>query len=967
MSGDYSRYGFDPRKDVVSVLLQQGRPLTDRDWNEAAMATARRIQAGSYDTLGQAVYPASTPHAFALSFDAAGNLQIGSGRMYVDGLLVENHGTEPLVWDPALAESRGAPTPYLPSAPSVHGMPYMPNPPTLPRPGAPAIAYLDVWEREVTQYEDAFVLEPALGVDTTTRRQIAWQVKFLPTMPADTTCATDLSKNPAWTALVAPSSGRLSTPPPSQVPGQADPCIIPPASGYTGLENQLYRVEIQTGGVPGAATFKWSRDNASVMARVTQVIDLSHIVVDSVGKDNVLRFSDGDWIEITDNWREFAGLPGDLRRIKVGGGVDDATRVITLDSPIDARLFPTTSGGQLDRSRHTRIRRWDQQGKVLDSTGALYADLGAAGSTGAITVPTGDKTLLLENGVLVTFSVEPADGAFKPGDYWVFVARASDGTVERLSSAPPRGIHHHYAKLAVVTFPNTVQDCRVPWPPARGEFGGCCTVTVSPQQLAGGTTLQSILDQYDKQDQITVCLMPGNYDLAEPLVLGPQHSNLTLEGCHQGVVIQAAPGSEAKFLDGLIVIATNRHGTPSGISLRGLTFSLPLVPFLDAAHRRLAGLSVDILERMGGPKVSTLQELIVSIGVRAVKCSTLAIEDCSFLFNSPGSVKNLFAVGVFASSGCDGLRVSGNRLKNVGKPTKVQIFNEPFQLSVGYLLAPAEVINEHTHVRDDQYHVEAVLERAWLDHACFHDNLFTGLGAALLIEAETGDLAFRDNVVQNCYAGILVIARHTPPDLPDTPSTKPIYQDLLGDPVLQIGSALARGYPLPAAFTDDNAKLVSAEVPLNTLPFRDAPLFNGFNVLLQLLFSLEKAPEGFLGLKLVLRFADNNIQAVLSDTSHNFSGAGLLIWGSGRDPTSKAIVSASYVENNAPPFLPTMTLAELAFFTLSGNHVFNNNDASQTVSLALLGDSEFAITGNIFQGDPNPALLADWLSVNVVL
>ena len=106
------------------------------------MATARRIQAGSYDTLGQAVYPASTPHAFALSFDAAGNLQIGSGRMYVDGLLVENHGTEPLVWDPALAESRGAPTPYLPSAPSVHGMPYMPNPPTLPRPGAPGYAQL---------------------------------------------------------------------------------------------------------------------------------------------------------------------------------------------------------------------------------------------------------------------------------------------------------------------------------------------------------------------------------------------------------------------------------------------------------------------------------------------------------------------------------------------------------------------------------------------------------------------------------------------------------------------------------------------------------------------------------------------------------------------------------------------------------------------------------------------------------
>ena len=126
MSGDYSRYGFDPSKDYSGVLLQQGRPLTDRDWNDETVLSSRRIQAGTFDTLGQAVVPATTPHGFAITFDAGGHLQIGQGRLYVDGLLVENHGTGTATWDPALAETHGAsPTPYTAQI-------YLPNPPALP-------------------------------------------------------------------------------------------------------------------------------------------------------------------------------------------------------------------------------------------------------------------------------------------------------------------------------------------------------------------------------------------------------------------------------------------------------------------------------------------------------------------------------------------------------------------------------------------------------------------------------------------------------------------------------------------------------------------------------------------------------------------------------------------------------------------------------------------------------------------
>ncbi len=481
--------------------------------------------------------PATTPNGFQLTFDSSNALWIGQGRMYVDGLLAENHGTGAQVWDPVLAELKGSqPTPYLPTTSGL-AAPYMPNPPALPASGHTAVAYLDVWEREVTQFEDSSLLESALGVDTTTRRQTAWQVRFIDNLAASTTCATP-------TTFTAASGGRLTSAP-ATIPGQTNPCLIPPASGYTGLENQLYRVEIHAGGAPGVATFKWSRDNASVCARVLQMIDPSHIVVDSVGRDDILRFSDGDWLEITDDWREFSGQAGELHQIVIGGGVDDATRIITLSTPITAGVFPADSLGNMTASRHTRIRRWDQGGKVLDQNGNVLVDLGAAGSTGAITTPASNSvSVLLENGIVVSFSLDASGVPFGVGDYWVFAARASDGTVEQLSAAPPRGPHHHYAKLGVVTFPNTVTDCRVIWPPANSGNDCCCTACVTPTTHANGTyTLQKAADDVSATGG-TVCLAPGAYNLTAPVTI-KAGAKIRIAGQRGATTITAIAGAFA--------------------------------------------------------------------------------------------------------------------------------------------------------------------------------------------------------------------------------------------------------------------------------------------------------------------------------------------------------------------------------------------------------------------------------------
>ena len=96
MSFDISRITFDPRNNYSAVVMQQGRVQLDSDWNEWLAEFARRIRAGTLDTLGRAVVPETTHSAFLISLAETqlGNLSIGigPGRMYVDGLLAENHG-----------------------------------------------------------------------------------------------------------------------------------------------------------------------------------------------------------------------------------------------------------------------------------------------------------------------------------------------------------------------------------------------------------------------------------------------------------------------------------------------------------------------------------------------------------------------------------------------------------------------------------------------------------------------------------------------------------------------------------------------------------------------------------------------------------------------------------------------------------------------------------------------------------
>jgi hypothetical protein len=512
MSGDYTRFTFAARKLFSGVLKQQGRVSLDADFNEFQEILDRRDRSEMYDTVGHAVVPKTTPHGFEIGV-YLNSLIIGVGRMYVDGIQAECFGRlrkplppqppPPTEFDPALGNLIGSsPLPF-----TAQPFYYNPNFPGLTGSGITHMVYLDVWQREVTSWEDDRLLDKALGgVDTDTRVQTAWQVKALPNVAAD--ACTNPPK--VWKDLIAPSSARM-TAAASAVPLPPGPCVIQPAGGYTGLENRLYRVEVDAagtlagaGGTP-VATFKWSRDNASLVASVLGINPVaggSVIDVESIGRDSWTRLKVDDHIELLDDYVEFAmrdsGASGQIAKVT---NVNVATQQITIDQNFSAFTVLV--------DRHPRIRRWDTE---------------KPGDPAVRPVQNG-VAIALENGISISFGdATPAHAGdtLHAGDYWVFAARTADGSIEEVDNEFPRGILHHFAPLAIVTSgnpPKVNSDCRDFWPlpcDCQGD-GGCeCDACVTVEShTSGALTVQAAVKQVITAGGGTVCIGIGLFNLGD--------------------------------------------------------------------------------------------------------------------------------------------------------------------------------------------------------------------------------------------------------------------------------------------------------------------------------------------------------------------------------------------------------------------------------------------------------------------
>jgi Family of unknown function (DUF6519) len=484
MSGDYTRFSFKREKRYSDLLQQQGRVALDSDWNEAFDIVRHRARNLALDTFGPlGVSSHVNPDSFKIGVVAGPDLSIHPGRAYVDGIPVELFDNE--------------------TATYLH-QPFYPVPPPLP--AGNAVVYLDVWEREITYVQDPDLLDAALGgVDTTTRLQTVWQVKVA--SQANAKCGLPVGD--------PPSAGRMST----QAilpPAPDDPCILPPASGYRGLENELYRVEVQKPGAPGTATALWARGNASIVSAVRDIAvagTRTTLTVDRIGRDQFLRFEIGNLVTVTDDWRELMGEPGDLATIL---DIDEFNNLIVIDIALPAAGGRAFGGNPAQiKARHTRVQRWD----------------------GQINIPNNTNPIPLELGIQVSFSTS-GPGGFRTGDYWVFWARTATAEIETYTNAPPRGIVHYYAQLAAITglpTPTKVSDC-------RPKELCCCTFVVDVNG-----DIQAAIDNLPPEGGC-ICLKAGVHVIPATLTLARDH--VRIEGESPGAIVRIASASTVLAISG---------------------------------------------------------------------------------------------------------------------------------------------------------------------------------------------------------------------------------------------------------------------------------------------------------------------------------------------------------------------------------------------------------------------------------
>jgi hypothetical protein len=182
MGGDYTRFTFDRVKGYSGVHKQQGRVSLDADFNEFEEILDRRSRAQMYDTVGRAVVPSSTPDAFKIGISGT-SLTIGPGRAYVDGILVECFGdlAGARAFDSVLGGVHGGSVKYEDQP--RHYEPDYPGRSTAA--SRIDLAYLDVWQREVTVLEDEALLRQGAAASARWRRALMHGFRRAGATPAE--------------------------------------------------------------------------------------------------------------------------------------------------------------------------------------------------------------------------------------------------------------------------------------------------------------------------------------------------------------------------------------------------------------------------------------------------------------------------------------------------------------------------------------------------------------------------------------------------------------------------------------------------------------------------------------------------------------------------------------------------------------------------------------------------------------
>ena len=461
MKGDFTRYGSTPHKHFTRVLMQQGRPQVDADWNEQVdiywsflrglaadmigpfggpetNCGFRILAAANFPLLGEDAPSTEEQNRLQDMLQGEGDFLVGPGRYYVEGMPCDSShfiAYSSLAGLDNLLQKKNNKSSYL--------------------------VYLDAWEIHRVDLQEESIREVALmGSDTTTRAQLVWRIG-LSELKGDPPCPSIQADWRAISGQWQPENRgvlRARAAEPSEGAG-TDPSTLSPGSRYRGVTNQLYRVEIHHQGTTqpgGAPTFKWSRENGSVVFPIKSV-DEKTVTLKSLGRDTRSSLQAGDWVEIVDDEYELQGRAEPLLLVDT---------IVPGKLQVTLRELPKSTVGQ-DPKKHPLLRRWDHK-EGDPRKGGLELRAGAA------MIKEGDHGsfwLNLEHGVQVQFHKTEPPSTYRTGDYWTIPARVVTGNVEwphhegEVEGKQPQGVRHSYAPLAILKFVSgglkADSDCRL--------------------------------------------------------------------------------------------------------------------------------------------------------------------------------------------------------------------------------------------------------------------------------------------------------------------------------------------------------------------------------------------------------------------------------------------------------------------------------------------------------------------------
>lgn len=532
---DLSRSATNFAKHFDGVRMQQGRVLTDDDFNENERLHTEDMRKTRVHVIG----PSGSPDSgFAIASPQISNgkltFLIKAGTFYLGGhrLSLEADEFYHLQKDWLQQGENAADRIATPTA-------------------APRFdfVYLEAWRQPVSAVEDNELFEVGLGgPDTSVRSRTMHRVRVRQGSTAFADCddafaglLSDLATQGTLndeSELV--SNARLKVGPDGAT-GTTDLCSPPVAGGYLGAENQAIRVQLVSN-----HEFTWGFDNAAPLYRVELTTDRNgvrrKIVMRTEPKDQAhWPLSDQvvellPWSASLVNNQKLADLRGHFA--KVNGSYNPDTKEFFIDTP------PPGPGGS---PAHNFGEHWNERNdpglgdkNALDDEGEFfYLRVWNRGSDTAsparIPFLVNAPVSLAHTGLQVTF----IGTQFRADDFWIIAARPDSPTTlvpwDFATSRPPHGVRRWLTPLAVIKWtpgsPPTgivMHDCRPLFLPLT-QIRTCCTYTVGDGTHSHGhfTKVQAAIDALPPEGG-RVCVLAGVYDES---VLIDKRVNIRIHGC----------------------------------------------------------------------------------------------------------------------------------------------------------------------------------------------------------------------------------------------------------------------------------------------------------------------------------------------------------------------------------------------------------------------------------------------------